>query len=375
MKRHARLIVADSENNADLLWATRFFVPDPCIFIEKMGKKYLVLSDLEYTRAQKEAAVHYVLSYQEILGSRNGKGESKKTLADYLDAALKKLQIRTVEVPADFSLKIAETLRHRGYRVHVGSDPFFPERAIKTAEEVRAITRSIRSTERAVQAALAVLKRARLRRNRLIYKNRVLTSEFLKQVINISLMEERCVAKHTIVACGRQTADPHCEGFGPLQPHQPIVIDVFPRSEKTGYHADITRTVCRGRAPDTLHAMYRAVRMAEEGAIQKIRHRVEASTIHRLATNILEQQGFKTERQNGILQGFIHSTGHGLGLDVHEYPRMGEFKNRLQAGHVVTVEPGLYYKEVGGIRIEDDVLVTKRGHKVLSRLSKHLEIL
>lgn len=371
MATTAKLIVAASEQNADLLWASGFFVPDPCIFIQQGQRKYLILSDLEYARAKKEADVDNVISYNEL-----GKGLKKPPgFVDLLLLALKRLKIRHVEVPQDFSVRIADALRKKKIRVSLGPDPFYPDRAIKTAREVKAIEQAIRATERAIREAWSVLQKSHIKKNRLLYRQRTLTSERLKQVINVSLMEQGYVAKHTIVAGGRQAADPHCTGFGPLRAHQAIVMDVFPRSEKTGYHADITRTVCRGRAPDRLHDMYRAVQTSQAAAIKKIRHNVDASTVHRAAAETFEKRGWKTERKNGSLQGFIHSTGHGLGLDIHEYPRVSRLKNKLVAGNVVTAEPGLYYPELGGVRIEDDVLVTKTGCRVLSRLSKKFEIL
>jgi len=365
----AKLIVATSEQNADLLWATGFFVPDPCIFIQKGRRKYLMLSDLEFARAQKEARVDQVISYDELRGTKK-----RTRFIDILDAALKRLKVRRLEVPSDFSLELADQLRRRKYRVRVGAEPFYPERAVKRKDEVDAIRKAIRATQYAIKQAIFTLQQSHIRKGRLYWRGKVLTSERLKQIINLTLMERGYVARHTIVAGGRQAADPHCTGFGPLKPHQAIVMDVFPRCEKTGYHADITRTVCKGLAPDKLKEMYRAVQAAQSAAIKKIRHNVDASLVHQAAADVLEKRGWKTERVNGTPQGFIHSTGHGLGLEIHEYPRVSQLKNKLKAGNVVTAEPGLYYPDIGGIRIEDDVLVTKSGCEVLSRLSKRFEI-
>ncbi len=368
-----RLIIADSESDANLLWATGFFVPDPCIFIQKGARKYLVLSDLEYARAKKEANVHGVISYNELAkGMRKKKGV---TFIDYVDAALKKLKIQSLIVPVDFNLVYAEGLRRKRYRVAIGPEPFFPKRSIKRKDEVEAIRKAIRATERAINEAKLTLKKSKIKNKRLYWQNRPLTSERLKQVINVKLMEQGYIGRHTIVAGGKQGADPHCEGSGPLRAHESIVMDVFPRCEKTGYHADVARSVCRGRAPDKLKEMYQAVREAQATAAKKVRHNVDGSTVHRTAVRVLEEHGFMTTRKNGSLQGFIHSTGHGLGLDIHEYPRVSALKNKLLAGQVVTVEPGLYYPEIGGIRIEDDLLVKRGGAEILSKISKEFEIL
>ncbi len=372
----ARLIIDESETNADLLWATGgFFVPDPCIFLQKGKRKYLVLSDLEYSRAQKEAAVNEVWSYSELQPLLKKRRTGRGSMADYVDAACRKLKVTRLEVPANFSLHYAEALKKMRYKISVGPEPFYPERAIKRADEVKAIQKAIRATERAISEGMETLRKSQIKAGRIYFRGKALTSERLRQVINVNLMEQGYVAKHTIVAGGKQASDPHCEGSGPLRAHQAIVMDVFPRSETTGYHADITRTVCKGKAPERLKEMYQAVHAAHQTAMKKIKHNVDAAKVHGAAVEVLEQRGWKTERKNGLLQGFIHSTGHGLGLDIHEYPRVSALKNKLVTGNVVTVEPGLYYPKLGGIRIEDDVLVTKTGYTCLSRLHRRFEIL
>jgi len=372
--RPARLIIADSETNADLYWATRFFVPDPVIFVEKNGKKYLAVNDLEFARAKKEAAVTQVFSHEELKESIGKKGKIL-SLIDVVDALLKKLHIKQVQVPPNFGVKAADAIRKRKYRLTVGEEPFFPERAIKTKQEKEAIRKSLKSTEKAIREAIATLKKTKIRGNKLYLKGRILTSEGLRQVLHQKLMEEGCTGKHTIVAGGKQAADPHCIGSGPLRPHETIVMDVFPRSDTSGYYADITRTVVRGRASDTIRKMYKAVQDSQQAGIKMIKDGVDASKVHGVVCKILNQHGFKTERINGTLQGFIHSTGHGLGLDIHEFPRVSKLRNKLLTGHVVTVEPGLYYADLGGIRLEDVVYVTKWGCEKLTSLPQKLEIL
>lgn len=371
-KGHAKLIIADSETNADLYWATHFFVPDPVIFLEKNGRRYLAVNDLEYDRARKEAAVDKVFSHHELLQNGSKKAASAMGI---LDAFLKRLQVQSVEVPPNFAVKIAEALRKKKYRLKIGDEPFFPQRAIKTKAEKEAIRRSLKGTERAIGEAIATLRRSQIKGRKLYLRGKLLTSERLRQVIHERLMQEGLTGKHTIVAGGAQAADPHCTGFGPLRAHEAIVLDVFPRSDTTGYHADITRTVVAGRAPEIIRKMHHAVQAAQAAGIQKIRAGIDASRVHAAVCKTLVAHGFKTERVNGSLQGFIHSTGHGLGLDIHEFPRVSKLKNKLLKGHVVTVEPGLYYPQYGGVRIEDVVYVTQTGCERLTSLSQKLEIL
>jgi Xaa-Pro aminopeptidase len=160
-----------------------------------------------------------------------------------------------------------------------------------------------------------------------------------------------------------------------LRAKEPIIIDIFPRSQKTGYFGDITRTVVRGRASEGVRRLYEAVLGGQKLAFRKVRASVPTAEVHRTVQDFFEQQGYKTGRRRGRMEGFFHGTGHGLGLEIHEAPRMGSHSTgRLTAGQVVTVEPGLYYANLGGVRLEDVALVTGNGARNLTRFAKQLEI-
>lgn len=370
----ARLIIAGSEQCADLYWATHFYVPDPIIYLEHKGRKILLASDLEVSRAKKEADVDRVLSSSDYERKIKKSGK-KRSEGDVIDLVLRERGIKTLVVPSYFPLRQAEILRQRGYRIAPAPDPFFPKREIKTQEEKRNITQALRATEAGIQAAIDVLKKSKVKSGKIYRNGSMLTSESLRQVIEMKMMECGALGQHTIVACGKQAADPHCRGSGPLYANQTIVLDVFPKSMASGYYGDITRTVLKGRASDTLKRMYAAVKKAQETGIKAVRAGVDAAEVHGEVQKTLDASGFKTGTIDGKPQGFIHSTGHGLGLDIHESPRVSRLSNRLRAGHVVTVEPGLYYEKLGGIRIEDVVYVTKKGCEVLTRIPKIFEIL
>jgi Xaa-Pro aminopeptidase len=373
-KSTARLIIAGSEGCADLYWTTRFYVPDPVIYFEHKEKKFLVASDLEVSRAKKEAEVDVVISSSDCVKRLQKAGKEKITEGDILDLLFRERKIKKLQVPSYFPLRQAEILKKRGYKVESVDDPFYPERAIKTLSEKKAITQAIRATEAGIQAAFDLLKKSKIKNGIISYQGKVLTSEALRQMIEMTMMENGAIGQHTIVACGKQAADPHCRGFGPLKAHQTIVLDVFPKSMATGYYGDITRTVLKGRASEKLKKMYAAVKKAQEAGIRTVKAGVSGKAVHDNVCKVLNASGFKTGIIGGKPQGFIHGTGHGLGLDIHEAPRVGRVDDILKAGTVVTVEPGLYYDDLGGIRIEDDVYVTKTGCEVLSRIPKVFEI-
>ncbi|MBI2369255.1 MAG: M24 family metallopeptidase [Deltaproteobacteria bacterium] len=241
-----------SEANSDLYYATRFLAPDPFAYVRSREGSFVIMSDLEYGRARAQARVDEVLSlshYEEQLRCR---GAAEPTLLDVLDEVLRERGVKRLLVPAAFPLEQADGLRERGYTVRSKKDPFFPERLVKSHEEVAYILETQRHTEAAFDAAVQALRAAEIRGDTLVLDGEVLTSEGMKRLITLKLMEQGCVAQHTIVACGSHGVDPHHEGAGPLRPHQSIIFDIFPRSSATRYFADMTRPVVTGRAPEPL---------------------------------------------------------------------------------------------------------------------------
>jgi Xaa-Pro aminopeptidase len=370
----AILMIANSETDSNLYYATKFLAPDPFIFIQTDGHKTLVMSDLELDRAKAQARVNEVLSYSKVEQPLKEKGLADPKTIDVVDACLKERGVKRLLVPGEFGFRHAEALQAKGYSLTTKPDPFFEERVLKSTEEIEAITEAQRATEAAIAAAIEVIRDSKIKKDELHWSGGVLTAEAIKKIINVKLMEMDCIAQHTIVACGIQGCDPHDEGSGPLRPNQSIVMDVFPRSGKTRYYADMTRTVVKGRATDALRKLYDTVRRAQEEGISMVKDGMEGQTIHLRIMTIFEQSGYQTGPKNGRMQGFFHGTGHGVGLDIHEPPRISKAQWTLKEGEVVTVEPGLYYPEIGAVRIEDLVVVTKTGCTNLTQSPKVLEL-
>jgi Xaa-Pro aminopeptidase len=372
----ARLIFASSEKDANLLYATRFFAPDPFIYFTCRGESFLVMSDLEIDRARRQARVDHILSQSEV--ARFIKGE-KKGIADtggILTYLFSQRKIRSIEVPQDFPIWLADKLRKDGFRLGPSLGEFFEEREIKTRDEIRAIQKAQQAAEAGMEVAIEMFRRARISSaGQLLLDRDKLTSERVKQRIAEASLWYGCVAAHTIVSCGRQTCDPHEEGHGTLRAHQPIILDIFPRSQQTGYWGDITRTVVKGRVSERLAVMYQTVLEGQSMGLNEIREGAFGDSIHQSIVKHFKSKGFETGQRKGRLEGFFHGTGHGVGLEIHELPRISpRAQSPLRAGHIVTVEPGLYYPGIGGIRIEDLVLVTKKGHQNLTRFPKYFEV-
>jgi len=368
------VLYAASESDADILYPTGFFAPDPFLFIQKGRSRILVMSDLELDRARQQASVDRVLSWSKLARPIEARGRAATT-ADVIAQALEGLRLRRVEVPRNFPLGLAMELDARGVRLELGPDPFWPERAVKTPGEVRAVEAALRAAEAGLLAGIEALKACRIGRDGYLRRQRRRFSvRDLRSVVNQRILAEGCVPAHTICAPGDQAVDPHEEGHGPIRAHTPIVMDIFPRSESSGYFGDLTRTVVRGRASQRLHELYAIVHHGVRLGHSRIRDGAEGQQIHQEIQALFERHGFKTGVQNGRMQGFFHGTGHGLGLEIHEAPSIGRRPWVLKAGHVVTVEPGLYYLGLGGVRIEDVALVTKTGSRNLTRVPKQLEI-
>jgi Xaa-Pro aminopeptidase len=374
-KAYTILLYASSESDADVLYATGFRCPDPFIFIRTAaGKRIYVMSDLEVGRARKQSNAHQVLSLSHYTARAMERTGRMPGVTDVMTEVFRDLRIRSVTVPGNAAAAIVEGLRKNGVRVQVSRAPLFPERLLKKPAEVAAIRRCMRVTEAGLQAGVDLLRRATIRKGWVMSEGKRLTAERLRQVINGEIFARGCIPAGTIVGAGLHGCDPHDIGSGPIRAGQPIILDVFPRSESTGYFADITRTVVKGKASDMVRDIYETVLAGQRMALRRVRHGVASRDIHGAILDLFEARGFPTGEAKGRMQGFFHGTGHGLGLEIHEAPRIAMNDTRLEAGMVVTVEPGLYYHPVGGVRIEDTVLVTRTGIRNLTRFPKFLEI-
>ncbi|MFQ5846564.1 MAG: M24 family metallopeptidase [Candidatus Methylomirabilales bacterium] len=369
----ALLIIAASERDADLYYATRFLAPDPFPFFQVGGERVIMVSDLELGRARSQAAVETILPLQQYEDRAKDRG-MQPTVLDAVDEALRERRVQHLLVPGSFPAEYADKLRVKGFHVRVKEETFFEARLIKSEAEVGWIAEALRCTEGALDMAVQAIREAEIRGDELYRAGERLTAERVRRLIHHALLDRDCMAEHTIVAGGEQGSDPHQIGTGPLRAHQPIVIDIFPRSSRTRYFADITRTVVRGHASVRVRRMHEAVLQAQERAVALIRDGADGAAIHREVAAVFERLGFPTGEVDGRMQGFFHGTGHGLGLEIHEPPRIGKRGAVLRTGNVVTVEPGLYYPGEGGVRVEDVVVVTETGCRNLTKFPKLLEI-
>lgn len=370
------LMVADSDHDANMLYAVGMFVPDPFIYFHIGNREMIVMSDLEIDRAHKQAPHCQVVSLAQCQQKLRREGKKSTGVAQVIRLILREKRVKKIFVPNNFSYGLAMELRDLGIKVKTRPGSFFPRREIKSADEVKKISAALMMAEVGLAEAMQALKASKIGKNRrLVYHNAPLTSEKLRSIIDTAIIQASGLASHTIVAGGKQACDPHEQGFGPLRANEPIILDVFPRSQKTGYFGDITRTIVKGRASEAVRKLYDTVHRGQTAAFHLMRAGTQTARIHQAVQKLFTESGYKTGKVDGRMQGFFHGTGHGLGLEIHEAPRVGATSTgTLKPGHVVTVEPGLYYSGIGGVRLEDVTLVTAKNPRNLTQFEKVLEV-
>ncbi len=381
---HAKLLISDSEHHADMLYVSGLFVPDAFVVVGLEDGASItwhgLLSPLEVDRAKAQSKLHQV-HLDTIWHDKAQDNGWQRSLATAAAAFLQAHDVQSVTVPADFPYLYAKELLALGFTVEPSPASLFPERVIKTEDEIAQLALAEKLTAQSMQQAEDFIAACGINNDGFITfpsghekAGEVVTSQAIRAVIETFLIGQGAVPSHTIVACGAQSADPHDMGSGNIAAHQPIIIDIFPRLTASGYWGDMTRTYVKGKASAKLKRMYQTVLKGQDIGLNMVRAGANASTIHQTITEHFDAQGFKTGIINGKQGGFFHGTGHGVGLDIHEAPRVSKYGAVLEANMVITIEPGLYYADIGGVRLEDLVVVRETGCDNLTNFHRTLEV-
>ncbi len=361
---------ADTRTSADQLYLAKFGVPDAFISIKKGAKSIAVLNQLEFARGLKESAFDTILGLEELMDKARSQFGRRDVGVPEVVATLAKLyRLDGFKVPADFPAWLAFELQALGFEIEAVKSSVFPARETKPDAELRFIREGNRCSAAGIRAAEEMLRQSKVKNGYLYCDGKRLTSERLRESIEMACLAKGSVPMDTIAAGGDQACDPHCAGSGPLRANELIIVDVFPRVAKTGYFGDMTRTFLKGRPSEAQRSLVAAVRGAHRQAIRRVKTGVNGKTIHASVQKYFEDRGYQTTRDERGAKGFFHGTGHGLGLEVHEAPRVSILDHRLKRNSVITIEPGLYYPGLGGCRVEDVVAVQDDGPKKLSAYS------
>lgn len=383
------LLIASSQD-ADMRYSSQMHIPsEEFILVDDGIRRTVLLSPLEYggvkREANKKAGIEVLLFTPHLERvratlrrelERKSKDQKKRmsgssVLALIAAEFLKERKIKNVRMSPLSRVGDVETLRTAGIGVEVSDETLYPKRVVKSDEELKKIKATRRATVDALRHCIGLIKRSGVVKKNLVLKGKRLTVEFLKSEARKILLSHNCEAREIIISHGVQASSPHHLGKGVLKEGEPIIMDFFPRSLRTGYWFDMTRTIVKGEPKRELKELWCAVREAQRAGLSKVRAGVKTGTVHRAVVKRFKELDYKTTEE----EGFIHGTGHGVGLNIHEAPSIHEGGEEiLRAGMVLTVEPGLYYKKIGGVRIEDTVLVTKDGYKDLTRFPKILKV-
>ena len=355
------LIYGDTIRSPELRHEVPVPAPDPFIYVEQNGSRYVFVGSLEVPRMREVDGLEPVpleeLGIDELI--QQGK-RWHETAPELILRACRRTGVEDAVTPRDFPVELADYLRANDVRVQPEGALFDERRRVKTEAELAGIRLGQRSCERAMDAIRAALRAGgqvscedlRAEANRVFSEAGVTTPDIV------------------IVSHGPQTAVGHEPGHGPIAAGEPVVVDLYPREPESGCYADMTRTFCLGEPPEELVRYHALVRQALELTAGSIRPGVRGADLHRAVCDFFEAEGFPTQlsKQPGevLEDGFFHSLGHGVGLEVHEAPSLGRNGEELVAGDVLAVEPGLYRTGFGGCRLEDLVLVTADGAETLT---------
>jgi len=349
------VIYADTVRSAELRHEVPLAIPDPFLYVERNGSRHVVVSSLELPRVREldglEVHTPEEFGYDELVRS----GKTRAEIRDELNArACEAFGVRAATVPGDFPLEIADSLRARGLEIAADRGLFDRRRRVKSEHELAGIRRAQRAAEEGMDVARELFRRGT-----------PITVEQVKAAIEARFSANDCTADEFVVSHGWQSAIGHHGGEGEILEGEPIVIDLWPRDRVSGCHADMTRTYVIGEPSDELREWHRLCKEALDRALADIRAGVTGRAVFDGTCEIFEAAGYTTQRTKEpgkpLEEGFFHSLGHGVGLEVHEEPSLGMLGEELVAGDVVSVEPGLYRPGYGGCRLEDIVLVTEDG--------------
>ncbi len=363
----------------------RFSVGDPAALITVEGlhgattpKRILIIRDIEVDRARKGARADHVFAPADFSPAGGLSGDRETATAQATAECVRRSGATRVELDRSTPSIFWHALKEAGLEVICQIDAGVAERRTKDAEEIGWLRQCQADTEAVVRMACELVASASTNPDGVLLRDgKPLTAERLREAIDVFLLRRGYQNPQPIIACGAQGADCHEHGHGPLRTCEPIIVDIFPRSKKSLYNGDCTRTVVHGAVNPELARMHAAVVEAKRAAIAAIAPGVTGEAVHAATARALREAGFGVgmpkSDETWVQARMTHGTGHGVGLEVHEPPLLAEKGPPLVVGDILTVEPGLYQPGLGGIRVEDMVVVTETGCENFSKLHEGLD--
>jgi len=375
------LLAGDTERSAALRHEIPVPIGDPLLFGEVDGRRYILTTRLESDRIQRELPDvqlldYFELGYKELVGDGLSMHEASREVEA---RAVHDMGISEAIVPGNFPLGLGDRLREDGIVLTVDDQAVELRRRAKNEVELEGIRIAQRAAEAGMAAAAGLLARgARGAEGRLEVDGRPLLAEDVRFALREACAAHGAPCPPDAIVASVWQGTGHEPGSGPLPAGLPIHVDLWPRHEDTGCWADMARTFVAGE-PEPEHAeligeQQRLVREALDQAKASVRPGITGRELYDATCELFEAAGYPTQRtSDGEQNGFQHSLGHGVGLEVHESPGLGlSGHDPLVVGDVIAIEPGLWDERVGGVCHEDLVLVTETGGEVLTQFGYDL---
>lgn len=365
---HATVMAGIPQTNLALYHKIRFQVGDPCAYIETDdGMRVLIIRDIEMQRAREHARADRVYCPADFEPDGGLDGDRETATAQALAECLLRGGIDSVTADRSLPLIYAFMMQSAGIELECDIDLGVAERRSKDSDELAHLRAAQAVTESVMREVCELIFASEAdATGTLIHEGRELTSEWVISMIDIAFLKHGATTPHgSIVACGPIGADCHHRGEGKLKTGQPIIIDIFPHIRASGYNGDCTRTIVHGQIPSEVAKMHAAVLEAKQAGEAVCKAGVTGEQVHEAVAQVIKAHGYHMglppEGADDSFTSMVHGTGHGIGLEVHEPPLLDAKGPELVVGDVLTIEPGLYCKAIGGVRIEDMVAVTEDG--------------
>jgi len=363
MSDRPELLAGIPTKNPWLYRRAPFAVGDPAALIDLPNEgTHLILRDIEMERAREARVADHIHCPADFSPAEGLSGDRETATAQAAAELLRRRGIGEVWCDRSLPMLFAHALERAGVKVHCDLEMDVLQRRSKSEEEIEHLRNAQRLTEQAVRMACEMIAEAEAAVDGALRRDgETLTCERVRAAINIWLIEHGMETSSSIVACGPAGADPHDRGSGPIRTEAPVIVDVFPMDPRSRYFGDCTRTVVHGEVPPEIANMHGAVVEAKHAAQEQARPGTTGQRVHEVVCESLRNKGYSIGLPSAddppSYTAMVHGTGHGVGLELHEPPLLDRAGPALVAGDCLTIEPGLYCRAIGGVRVEDMVIV------------------